>query len=173
MDKLCRGIPGYYVVLWVWWNWQFFYLSYSLGIMASWKSHAKGIKGRWHHLVPGPQIETKPHNSVLWAWAGVLGHGKDDKVIWSFPQLIFLNMTLACEICIRSHWAKNLVACFGQWDDLMAKHELGRGIHSYNAMLWIWRNQHFVYPSQRLGIMIFLKLTIACKTWIRSHCAKI
>ena len=123
------------------------------GIMESWKLHAKGIKGHCHHLVSGPQIEPKPHNSVLWAWAGVLGHGEDDKVIWSFPQLIFLIMNLACKICIRSHWAKKLVSCFGQWDDLMAKGELGRGIHSYNVMLWIWWNQHFLYLSHCLGIM--------------------
>ena len=41
MDKLCRGIPSYYAR--VWWNWHLFYLSYHLGIMASWKSLAKGI----------------------------------------------------------------------------------------------------------------------------------
>jgi hypothetical protein len=60
-----------------------------------------------------------------------------ENVIRSFdpsPWLIFLILTVACEICIRSHWAKNLLSCFGQWDDLMAKGELGRGIHSYNAM---------------------------------------
>ena len=132
----------------------FFYLSYRLGIMVSWKSLAKGIKGHWHHLVPAPQIEPERHNSVLWSWVGVLGHGKDDKVIWSFPWFIFLNMTLACEICIRSHWVEKLVSCLGQWDDLMAKGEMGRGIHSYNVMLWIWWNQHFVYPSHHLGIMM-------------------
>ena len=140
--------------------------------MASSKLLAKGIKGHWHHLVPGPQIEPEQHNSVLWAWAGVLGHVEGDKVIKSFPQFIFLNMTPACIICTRSHWAKKLVSCFGQWDDLMAKGELDRGIHSCNGMLWIWWNQHFVYLSHHLGIMIFLKLTAACKTCIRPHCAK-
>ena len=129
--------------------------------MASWKSLAKGIKGHWHHLVPGPQIEPEPHNSVLWAWAGVFGHGKDDKVIQSFPQLISLNMSPACEICIRSHWAKKLVSCFGQWDDLMAKGELGRGIHNYNAILWIWWNQHF-----------FVQVTVWVSWRVETHLQK-
>ena len=139
MDKLCRDISSYYVVLRVWWNWRFFYLSYSLGIMESWKSHAEDIKGHCHHLVSGPQIQPEKHNSVLWSW-GVFRHGKCDRVIRSFPWLIFLILIVASEICIRSHWAKKLVLCFGQWDDLTAKGELGRGIHSYNLMLWIWWN---------------------------------
>ena len=43
MDKLRRGIPIYNSMLRLCWNWLFFYLSYRLGIMASWKSLAKGI----------------------------------------------------------------------------------------------------------------------------------
>ena len=130
----------------------FCYLSYRLGIMVNSKSLGKDIKGHWHHLVPRPQIEPEPHNSVMWAWTGVPGNGEDDKVIQSFLWLIFVILTAACEICIRSHWAKKLVSCFGQWDDVMAKGELGRGIHSYNAMLWILWNQHFVYLSHRRDV---------------------
>ena len=151
--KLGRGIHIYNEMLWLWCNKKFVYLSHSLGIMRSWNSPSQGFLGRWHHLAMGPQIEPEWDNIVPWASIGVLGHGKDDKVIRSFLWLIFLNMTLACEICIRFHWPKKLVSCFGQWDDLMAKGELGRGIHSYNAMLWIWWNQHFFYLSRRLGFM--------------------
>ena len=103
MDKLCRGIRSYNTMLLVYWNRRLFYLSYHLGIMASWKSLAKGIKGHWHHLVPRPQIEPVKHNSVLWAWEGFLGHRKGDKVIWSLSCLRFLKFTPACEIYIRSH----------------------------------------------------------------------
>ena len=127
MDKHCKGIRSYNAMLRVSWNWRFFYLSFHLGIMASWKSLAKGIKGHWHHLVPGPQIEPEQHNSVPWAWEGILGRGKYDKVIWSFPRLIFLIMSPACEICVRSHWAKNLVSDLNQWDDPLAIDKLRRG----------------------------------------------
>ena len=43
MDKPHRGIPSYYAMLQVWWNWRFFYLSDRLGIMVSWMPLAKGI----------------------------------------------------------------------------------------------------------------------------------
>ena len=154
MDKLCRGIPSYYAMLRIWWNRRFFDMSYSLGIMVSWKSLAKGIKGHWHRLVPGPQIEPEQHDSVPWAWASVFRHGKCDKVIWSFPQLRFLIMTLACKICIRSHWAKKLVSGPIQWDDLFTMDKLRRGINSCYDMLWVWWNWQFFYLSYRLDIMV-------------------
>ena len=158
MDKIHRGIDRYYAMLWVWWNWWLLNLSYHLGIMASWKSLTKGIKGHWHHLVLGPQIEPKQHNSVPWAWVGVFRHGKCDKVIQSFPWLIFLILTAACEICIRSHWAKKLAFGLIQWDDLLAMDKLRRGILSYYAMLWVWWNWWFFDMSYRLGIMASSKL---------------
>ena len=153
MDKIHMGIRSYNAMLRVCWNWRFFYLSYRLGIMASWKSLAKGIKGHWHHLVPGPQIEPEQHNCVSWAWVGVFRHGKCDKVIWSFPWLIFLILIAACEICIRSHWAEKLVYGLIHWDDPLAMDKLRRGIPSYYAMLRVWWNWRFFDMSYRLGIM--------------------
>ena len=44
---------------------EFCYMSYHLCIMVNSKSLAKGIKGHWHHLVLGPQIELEQHNSVM------------------------------------------------------------------------------------------------------------
>ena len=154
MGKIGRGTPSYNVVLWIWWNWRFVDPIYRLGIMASWNWLPKGIYRLWHHLVLGPQTEPEQHTSVTWAWEGVLRHWKWDKVIGSFPWLIFFKLTVACEICIRSDWTKKLVSCFNQWDDLPSMGKLGRGIPSYNAMILIWWNFPVVDMSNHLGIMV-------------------
>ena len=132
---------------------SFFYLSDRLGIMESWNSPLKGIWGHFHHLVLRPRTEPEQHNIVPWAWEGILGHGKDDKVIQSFPRLRFLKMTPTCEICLRSDWAEKLVFGLVQWDDLLAMDKLHRGIPSYNSMLWVWWNWLFFDLSFYLGIM--------------------
>ena len=49
---------------------------------------------------------------------------------------------------------KKQVSCISWLDDLLAMGKLGRGIPSYNVILWILWNQRFVNPSYRLGIMV-------------------
>ena len=153
MGKLGRWIPSYNLMLLIWWNWPVIDLSHHLGIMASWISPLKGIYAHLHHLVPGPWTEPKQHNVVLWAWEVILGHGKYDKVIWSFSWLRFLKMTPACEICVRSHWVEKLVSSLIQWDYPLAMDKLRSGIPSYYAMLQVWWNWWFFDLSYRLGIM--------------------
>ena len=143
------------------WNWRFFYLTHRLGIMASWKSLAKGIKGHWHHLIPRLQIELEQHNIVPWAWAGVFRNGICYKVIRSFSWLIFLILTAGCEICIRSHWAKKLVYGLIQWDDPLAMDMLCRGIPNYYAMLWVWWNWRFFLSE--LPFAYYGEFKVACK----------
>ena len=43
MCKIGRGTPSYNTVIWIWWILRFVYLSYRLGIMASWNCLLKGI----------------------------------------------------------------------------------------------------------------------------------
>ena len=145
----------------IWWNWPVVDLSHHLGIMASWNSPLKGIQGHLHHLVPGHRTALKKHNVVLWDWEGVLGNGKSNEVIRSFPLLIFLKMTPTCEICVRSQWAKKLVSSLIQWDDPLAMDKLCRGIPSYYAMLRVWWNW-----------WIFIWVTVWILWWVQSRLQK-